>query len=72
MRPRRLLVSPQATLEDFEKAHFIVALKQTEHFPLVQERFPVWTEKVEYWEVDDAPGVLSLIEREVMDGRPPG
>ncbi len=57
----------QAAVADFEAAHWIVALKEAEHLPLLQERFPVWAEKVEFWQVDDAPEVLDLIEREVMD-----
>jgi protein-tyrosine phosphatase len=57
----------QATVEDFEAAHWIVALKEAEHLPLLKERFPGWTEKVEFWHVDDGPEVLDLIEREVMD-----
>jgi protein-tyrosine phosphatase len=57
----------QVTVDDFEAAHWIVALKEAEHFPLLQERYPAWVEKVEFWHVDDAPEVLSLIEREVMD-----
>src|SRR5438876_7176143 len=57
----------QATVEDFEAAHWIVALKEAEHLPLLQERFPAWTEKVKFWHVDDGPEVLDLIEREVMD-----
>ena len=56
----------QAATEDFEQADFVVALKQAEHLPLIQERFPAWIDKVEFWHVDDAIGVLSLIEREVM------
>src|SRR5262249_20367445 len=36
------------------------------HLPLLQERFPAWAEKVEFWHVDDAPEVLGLIEQEVM------
>ena len=56
----------QATSEDMENAAFIVALKHAEHLPLLQERFPAWVDKVEFWHVDDAPGVLTLIEREVM------
>ena len=55
------------TVEDFGAAHWIVALKEAEHLPLLQERFPGWAEKVEFWHVDDAPEVLDLIEREVMD-----
>jgi protein-tyrosine phosphatase len=56
----------QVTVEDFEAAHWIVALKEAEHLPLLQERFPAWAEKVEFWHVDDAVEVLDLIEREVM------
>jgi protein-tyrosine phosphatase len=57
----------QVEVDDFEAAHWIVALKEAEHLPLLQERFPAWAEKVEFWHVDDAPEVLSLIECEVMD-----
>ncbi len=57
----------QVTVEDFEAAHWIVALKEAEHLPLLQERYPAWAEKVEFWQVDDVPEVLGLIEREVMD-----
>ena len=55
----------QVTTAELEAADRIVALKQAEHLPLLQERFPAWIEKVEFWHVDDAPGVLGLIEREV-------
>ena len=56
----------QVTTDDLERAHRVVALKQAEHLPLLQERFPAWAEKVEFWQVDDAPEVLGLIEQEVM------
>src|SRR5437588_1025708 len=56
----------QVTSDDLERAALIVALKHAEHLPLLQERFPAWTEKVEFWHVDDAPEVLGLIEQEVM------
>lgn len=56
----------QVTTAELERADRIVALKHLEHFPLLQERFPAWTERVEYWHIDDAPGVLGLIEQEVM------
>jgi len=54
------------TTDDLERADRVVALKQAEHLPLLQERFPTWAEKVEFWHVDDAPETLALIEREVM------
>jgi protein-tyrosine phosphatase len=56
----------QVTGDDLEGAALVVALKQAEHLPLLQERFPPWAEKVEFWHVDDAPEVLGLIEQEVM------
>jgi predicted translation initiation factor SUI1 len=56
----------QLTSMDLEQADLIIALKQAEHLPLLQERFPPWHEKVEYWQVDDATEVLGLIESEVM------
>lgn len=71
---RRGIRSPEAcsrlpiatTPDDLEGAHRIIALKESEHLPMLRERFPAWVEKVEYWDVDDAPEVLDLIEHEVM------
>jgi protein-tyrosine phosphatase len=56
----------QLTTQDLEAADRVVALKQAEHLPLLQERFPSGAGRVEFWHVDDAPEVLPLIEREVM------
>jgi predicted translation initiation factor SUI1 len=56
-----------AALDDFETASWIVALKEAEHRPLLQERFPAWTNRVEYWNVEDAAEALAHIEQEVMD-----
>jgi predicted translation initiation factor SUI1 len=55
------------TAEDFSQAQYIVALKETEHLPLLKDRFPAWIEKVEFWTVDDDPKALAIVEREVMD-----
>jgi protein-tyrosine phosphatase len=60
----RLPVS--VTVDDFGDAALVVALKQDEHLPLLQERFPAWAEKVEFWKVEDAPEALAVIEQEVM------
>ena len=57
----------EVTTDELDQAHLIVALKQTEHLPMLQERFPAWVEKVEFWEVDDDPKVLGLIEKELAD-----
>lgn len=57
----------QVTPRDLESADHIVALKKAEHLPLFEERFPTWAQKVEFWHVEDTPGVLGLIEKEVME-----
>ncbi|HXD86230.1 MAG TPA: hypothetical protein VN641_07035 [Urbifossiella sp.] len=56
----------QVAADDLEGAALVVALNRTEHLPLLQERFPAWAERVEFWHVDDAPEVLGVIEQEVM------
>ena len=53
------------TSADLESAERVVALKRDEHLPLVEERHPSWAAKVEYWHIDDAPGVLPAIESDV-------
>ena len=53
------------TTDDLETAERIVALKHAEHLPLLQERFPAWATKAEFWHIDDTPEVLGLIEQEV-------
>lgn len=57
----------QVTMHDLEEADVIVALKHAEHLPLLQERFPAFAEKVEFWHVDDAPDALPIIESKIMD-----
>lgn len=54
------------TVEELQAADRVVALQHAEHRPLLQERFPDWVERVEYWQVEDAPQALAQIEREVM------
>jgi protein-tyrosine phosphatase len=38
---------------DLKSAQHVVAVKQTEHRPLLAKRFPEWLQKVEFWEVHD-------------------
>ncbi|NJL60729.1 MAG: low molecular weight phosphatase family protein [Methylacidiphilales bacterium] len=45
---------PQAALlEDFQKFTKIIAIDESEHFPLMAERFPKWLNEIEYWLVHD-------------------
>lgn len=51
--PEALRLPRDAAERDFESARLIVALKEAEHRPLMQSRFPVWVDRVEYWHVHD-------------------
>lgn len=53
------------TVEELQLADRIVALKESEHLPLLDERYPGWAEKVHFWHVDDDPEALRRIEAEV-------
>lgn len=59
-----------AASDDFASADHVVAVKRTEHQPLMRRRFPNWLEKVEFWEVHDIDvadpaDALPHLEREV-------
>ncbi len=59
------------TLADLQTVQHVVAVKETEHRPLIATRFPLWLERVEFWEVHDldcaGPEVaLPHLEREVF------
>jgi protein-tyrosine-phosphatase len=56
----------EVAVDDLEQANLIIALKQAEHLPMLKDRFSAWVERVEFWHIEDAPGVLPQIEREVM------
>jgi protein-tyrosine phosphatase len=38
---------------DFEAAHHVVAVKESEHRPMLERMFPTWLEQVEFWEIHD-------------------
>jgi protein-tyrosine phosphatase len=53
------------------RAEHIVALKQDEHLPLLQRRFPQDLQRIEFWQVPDLDGAspgeaLALIENGVV------
>jgi protein-tyrosine phosphatase len=43
----------QTDEEDFRRATRIVALKETEHRPLLARLHPSWENRIEYWEISD-------------------
>jgi len=38
---------------DFRMAHHVVAVKEAEHRPMIEEKFPTWLDRVEFWHVHD-------------------
>jgi len=69
--PHQTAADPTQVIEaDLRRATRIVALKETEHRPLLAQLHPGWEHRVEYWEIDDldraAPEVtLAAIESRV-------
>ena len=69
--PQGVARMPQpCTRTDLEEAALVIALKDSEHRPVMRERFPGWEARTEFWLVDDidvAPPdqALAAIEREV-------
>ena len=60
----------EAVASDFSAADLVIALKRTEHLPLMRAKFEAWAERIEYWQVDDIdvapPDVaLGLIDTQI-------
>jgi protein-tyrosine phosphatase len=43
----------QLTLADLAGSDLVVAVKEAEHRAMMAAQFPQWTDRVEYWHVDD-------------------
>jgi protein-tyrosine phosphatase len=70
--PAVLRLPRDVTEHDLHGAQLAIALKESEHRPVVESRFPGWLERVEFWHVDDVgdspPSVaLPQIERAVRE-----
>jgi protein-tyrosine phosphatase len=59
----------QCTAIDLEAASHIVALDESEHRPLMQERFPDWENRTEYWHVGDVEVVPPKVALRSIDGQ---
>ncbi len=62
----------QLSRSDLEKAHRRIAVKEAEHRPLMQQLFPEWENRVDYWAVHDldaaTPDVaIPSLERQVLN-----
>jgi protein-tyrosine phosphatase len=38
---------------DLERADLVVALKEAEHRAMMEDQFPAWADRIQYWHVDD-------------------
>jgi protein-tyrosine phosphatase len=59
------------TEADLAAAHRIIAVKEHEHRPMVEAKFPAWRDRIEYWHVHDldcatADVAIPHLEREVV------
>ena len=55
---------------DLLAADLIIAMKEAEHRPMFAKRFPAWTDRAEYWHIDDVDyaqpeDALSALEHNV-------
>jgi protein-tyrosine phosphatase len=58
--------------EDITHADRVIALDETEHRPYLETRFPIWADRVEYWNIPDlglmsADVALPAIDRAVRE-----
>jgi len=70
--PAALRAPRDVSEADLRAAQRTIAVKESEHRPFLESRFPEWLERVEFWHVDDvadAPpsAALPLIERGVRE-----
>ena len=68
--PYPLAFPRQLQRQDLYVANHIIALKEAEHRPLLDARFPNWPSTIEFWHIDDldqAPADIALaaIEGEI-------
>jgi len=64
-------VSPRGVeVEDLSESSLVVAMDRVEHEPMIREEFPLWIDRVRYWEIKDWDCVppeiaLPMVESEV-------
>jgi protein-tyrosine phosphatase len=51
--PASIAYPCQIQTEDFQQASLSIALDKKEHYPMMQEYFPEWAEKIVYWDFED-------------------
>ena len=43
----------QLSETDLDNADLVIAVKEAEHRAMMQEQFPEWADRIQYWHVDD-------------------
>jgi len=60
--------APQpCALTDFDFANLVIALKDAEHRPLIERRFPQFADRIVYWHVDDVEFLQPSIALAMID-----
>lgn len=62
----------QLSEEDFIQSDLVIAVKETEHRPMLEDQFPQWRHAVQYWEIHDLDcaepdEALPALESQVRD-----
>lgn len=62
----------QVTEKELSAADLVIAVKEEEHREMLEETFPTWSDRVEYWHIDDLDfaspqDALPRLEKEVED-----
>ena len=71
MNEHNLPVGPLRFPEQQEERHFaqcgrVIALDETEHRPMLQQMFPSWADKIEYWQVHDIDFTEPVVALKVL------
>lgn len=68
--PEGAMRNPQpCSLADFDDADLVIALKEAEHRPLIEVRFPEVVNRVIYWHVDDIDVAHPSVALAMIDDR---
>lgn len=62
----------QLTAGDLEDSEIRIALSRAEHLPMMRSQFPAWSDRIQYWDIEDLPRTspeiaLPAIESKVID-----
>lgn len=61
---------PQTLVQaDLKRADRIIAIKESEHRPVIEGRFPGWESRIEYWHVSDIDQTAAGEAMDVIESR---